>query len=185
MCYKINYNIYIQDYEGNSQTISNSFVYDNGFVQLIQFNPTENSYTNNNEVTFKLSDHVSGIKSILIDGIEISQNNCIINKNSYECNYVFNFNQGKNTIIIETVDNANNQKLITHSLYYDDISPIINRKDYSFEIIESSPISIIRVNGHNFDASGCSNKDHIKSCTYNEKINSIYVKDEAGNFAEI
>ena len=169
----IHYNIFIQDFEGNSKKVSNNFVYDNGFIELTEFNPTLNSYTNNLKVTFKLFDQVSGIKSILIDENEITQNNCIITQNTYDCNYIFNFNQGKNTIIIETIDNANNLKLITHSLYFDDLPPVINSNEYSIEISDTSPISKIRIN------------NHLTYCSSKEKINSIYVEDKAGNFASI
>lgn len=181
----VNFNINIKDIEGNNKKIASNFVYDSGFVEIVQFDPKDNSYTNTNEVNFKLIDKISGIKSIFIDGNELLEKDCTISKNIYDCNYQFNFNRGTNTVIIETIDYADNKKLLPYTINYDDISPIITLNDYSFEIIEDSPLKIIKINDHNYDISKCSIENHNYFCMHHEKIYNIYIQDVAGNIAKI
>ncbi len=181
---EVDFEIWASDKAGNPKKLQGNFIFDSSPAELEMLSPEDNGYTNSRRVSFLVADSVSGIASLEIDGALPDSQTCNKTKLYWKCSIETNPAEGEKTLLVYAQDNAGNSRVLHSTYHYDTVPPRITAGDYSFDITDSSPLAAIRVNGENFPASDCTREDIVHHCMSEEKIDTVYAEDMAGNSAE-
>jgi hypothetical protein len=174
------YEVTAQDYEMNLAQEQGMFVFDNRSVSLDMAQPAQGSYTGTTDLYLELSDMTSGIKYVSIQGLDGA---CNISDYQALCSFSAGLANGRNTLLIETQDNAGNSDMISYTVYFDNTPPAIILKEYTVEIIEDSGLQSLLVNKVNYEISNCIRGSGKYVCPTEFQVLSAVAVDLAGNMA--